>query len=81
MRLAFGLLILAIIIVAPIMILGKKDKKDIFKEVGNVKNMLTSGTVSDYTESGMHYKIFQGPHGEMFVVNITKDSLECIKNR
>lgn len=34
----------------------------------------------DYHASGMHYKVFESGKGDIFVVNITKDSLE-VKNK
>lgn len=34
----------------------------------------------DYYTSGMHYKVFNSANGDVFVVNITKDSLEVAKN-
>lgn len=34
----------------------------------------------DYYTSGMHYKVFNSANGNVFVVNITKDSLEVAKN-
>lgn len=33
----------------------------------------------DYYSNGMHYKVFNSASGSLFVVNITKDSLECLK--
>lgn len=33
----------------------------------------------DYYVSGMHYKVFNSANGGVFVVNITKDSLEVVK--
>lgn len=35
---------------------------------------------TDYYTSGMHYKVFNSANGDVFVVNITKDSLEVAKN-
>jgi len=35
----------------------------------------------DYYTSKIHYKVFSNGKGHVFVVNITKDSLECIKLR
>ncbi len=34
----------------------------------------------DYHASGMHYKVFESGKGDIFVVNITKDSLD-VKNK
>lgn len=34
----------------------------------------------DYYSNGMHYKVFNSANGNVFVVNITKDSLEFAKN-
>lgn len=34
----------------------------------------------DYCASGMHYKVFNSANGNVFVVNVTKDSLEVAKN-
>ena len=43
---------------------------------------LTYHSVSavDYYASGMHYKVFNSANGSVFVVNVTKDSLEVAKN-
>ena len=35
----------------------------------------------DYYSNGMHYKVFNSASGSLFVVNITKDSIECHNNR
>jgi hypothetical protein len=37
--------------------------------------------VIDYNASGMHYKVFNSADGNVFVVNVTKDSLDITKNR
>ena len=34
----------------------------------------------DYYASGMHYKVLNSANGNVFVVNVTKDSLEVAKN-
>jgi hypothetical protein len=34
----------------------------------------------DYYASGMHYKVFNSANGNVFVVNVTKDSLDVAKN-
>ena len=34
----------------------------------------------DYYANGMHYKVFNSANGNVFVINITKDSLEFAKN-
>ena len=54
---------------------------------GKVADVVLSGSktyysvcVVDYTMGGMHYKVFNSAHGDVFVVNVTKDSLECIKD-
>jgi len=33
----------------------------------------------EYYASGMHYKVFSSARGDVFVINITKDSLEVVK--
>ena len=35
----------------------------------------------DYYSNGMHYKVFNSASGGLFVVNITKDSIDCHNNR
>ena len=35
----------------------------------------------DYYSNGMHYKVFNSASGSLFVVNITKDSIEYHNNR
>lgn len=48
---------------------------------------ITTGSITyysvsafDYYTKGMHYKVFNSANGNIFVVNITKDSLEVVKN-
>jgi hypothetical protein len=56
-----------------------KKSSDTTEEISGVKTMTCGTYATDYYTSGMHYKLFQGPKGGMFVANVTKDSLECIK--
>lgn len=35
----------------------------------------------DYYSEGLHYKIYLTNEGGIFIVNVTKDSLEIIKNK
>ena len=35
----------------------------------------------DYQKSGMKYTLFSTGNGDLFVVNVTKDNLECLKYR
>lgn len=34
----------------------------------------------DYSVSGMHYKVFHLAGGNIFVINVTRDSLDIVKN-
>jgi len=49
---------------------------------GNDGEKVTTGSITycsvsavDYYSGGMHYKVFNSAAGDVFVVNITKDSL------
>jgi len=49
---------------------------------GEESEIVTTGSASyysvsavDYYEGGMHYKVFNSAQGDVFVVNITKDSM------
>jgi roadblock/LC7 domain-containing protein len=54
---------------------------------GKPSEIVTTGSVTyysvstvDYYATGMHYKVFISANGGVFVVNVTKDSLEVAKN-
>ena len=54
---------------------------------GKPSEIVTTGSATyysvsaiDYYSNGMHYKVFNSANGNVFVVNITKDSLEVAKN-
>jgi len=55
---------------------------------GNDGEKVTAGSVTyysvsavDYYSAGMHYKVFNSAGGDVFVVNITKDSLSVANAR
>lgn len=55
-------------------------------EDGKEADVLLSGSatyysvcVFDYKVSGMHYKVFNSANGNIFVINVTKDSLDVCR--
>ena len=61
---------------------GRTESED-----GKPSETVTTGSATyysvsavDYYASGMHYKVFNSANGNVFVVNVTKDSLEVAKN-
>lgn len=41
-------------------------------------SVMKSGQIRDYYQDAIHYKVFTSETGDIFVVNVTKDSLECL---
>lgn len=57
---------------------GQSQEDEIVREGGN---RFHSVSANDYYTSGMHYKAFISAHGSLFIVNITKDSIECYNHK
>jgi len=51
-----------------------------FETVSKGSGLYYKISAVDYYASGMHYKVFNSVKGSVFVVNVTKDSLEVAKN-
>ena len=74
--------LLAIAILTLVLSSCKTEKES---DVQQPKEMVSTSTFNyysvsavDYYISGMHYKVFNSAKGDVFVVNITNDSLSCL---
>lgn len=69
-------LIFSIVFITPTKI--NNSEKTEYSDEEIVKKKLSVTIYScDYNYNDMHYKIFYTTNGDPFVVNMTKDSLEC----
>ena len=76
MGIAFIALIFSIVFITTTRI--KSSEKTEYSDEEIVKKKLSVTIYSnDYYSNDMHYKMFYTTNGDSFVINVTKDSLEC----
>jgi hypothetical protein len=57
---------------------GDQSPEQVIRDVRHVDKNYYTVYAFDYYSSNMHYKIFTSATGDVFVVNITKDSIDCL---
>ena len=77
----FGYILLAVVIFSSCESKTSTPSGHDSEKVTNGSMTYYSVSAVDYYANGMHYKVFNSANGNLFVVNITKDSLECHNNR
>ena len=77
----FGYILLAVVIFSSCDSKTSTPKGQDGEKVTNGSMTYYSVSAVDYYSNGMHYKVFNSANGNLFVVNITKDSIECHNNR
>ena len=77
----FGYILLAVVIFSSCDSKTSTPNGQDGEKVANGSVTYYSVSAVDYYSNGMHYKVFNSANGNLFVVNITKDSIECHNNR
>lgn len=44
----------------------------------NSPSVMENGQIQDYYQDSIHYKVFTSGSGDIFIVNVTKDSLDYL---